>query len=608
MAQASGTSSKNQPAFLWANRRIDLYAAAAIGLSLLVHLLFIYLSQNWQAAAIHTIEKEVETLFNVRLADLESRNFISRPTQEQLQIERERALNEQMRTLAALPERSAESTLSALSPDLRTGDAPPSLDDVKDEDMFVDDQAANNLITTDSGDNAVGEFEERSGQDVDNGEVESKRIALTGRGTGRAARILSDLPAPVLDENPIASRTISVALKPDLAPSVPKLELEEPPIELPPVTELLPSPDLIRPSPIQTTLRNEQIAIQKIQDRFIQLDDLIRIDLFTYHHVGGEGYFMIRIRPQTTDERLQILPKDIVLVLDASASMGRLRINVVKKEIHNILERLRPGDRFNVVGFKQSVQKFTDTFVEATPGNVESAWDFIRPLRASGRTDIYKSLEPLVQLGTERARPLIMLLFSDGRPTAGDVNSKNIISNLSRYRGPSTSIFCIGTGEKLNRYLLDMLAHRNRGRTLFERDRDELSPHIQAVYGYIEDPVLLRIQADFVTVDPDEIYPKQLPDLYMKGELQLWGRLKDEKKISVRVVGEAFDEQKEFVFELPVPDIDNATYEIAREWALRKIYHLMDQMVEAGNQSHYLQEIETLTRTYRVMAPYMNNQ
>ena len=64
----------------------------------------------------------------------------------------------------------------------------------------------------------------------------------------------------------------------------------------------------------------------------------------------------------------------------------------------------------------------------ATPLTIADAWDFIDPLNASGKTDIYKSLEPLMTLGTARARPFLILLYSDGRPTLGVRNSRAIIN------------------------------------------------------------------------------------------------------------------------------------------------------------------------------------
>ncbi|MBZ0258736.1 hypothetical protein K8I31_21910, partial [bacterium] len=165
-------------------------------------------------------------------------------------------------------------------------------------------------------------------------------------------------------------------------------------------------------------------------------------------------------------------------------------------------------------------------------------------------------------------------------------------------------IFCVGSGIQINRYLLDMLAFRNRGLVAFEPEREGLPEVIQSVYGYIEDPVLLRVQADFGFLDKNEVFPKQLPDLFLKGELRIWGRLQQQDYITVRITGEAFDEQKETILRLPVPEIDNATFEVARQWALHKIYDLIGRMVAEGETPQILQEIQSISNTYNVVTPY----
>ncbi|MDX9752444.1 MAG: VWA domain-containing protein [bacterium] len=586
----------------------DIFFLLAIVFSVAVHLVFVYSSFYWEVADTSMVEMKVEKLFKVRIQDLQSRNFMSRPTSTQLRQEREIALQREMEKLALAEQAPVGQEIAALTPDL----APVSMPEWGAEDqesLFVQDQTAKDLITSELGKEAIQDFQDATGKDAVQDVVSTQRIPLTGRGSTIKTRIMADLPKDAPREDPVVSRSIATLLQmEDLAPKVPDMEIEEPPLELPPLTEILPSPDLMRASPGPASLKEEEKAKEEIKERFVRLDDLLDVQLFTYHHVGGEGYFRVEIRPKAMDQRrLQILPKDVLFALDVSASMGRRRMVVLKEQIKLLLQRLRPEDRFNVIGFKQNVRKFTQTLAPVSDDSLKLADKFIDQLEASGKTDIYTSLQPLVQLGTERARPLILLLFSDGRPTVGVVNSRNIINNLSRFLGPSTSIYSVGTGEDLNRYLLDMLAFRNRGLVAFEKDRVELPSVIQSVYGYIEDPVLLRIHADFTNIDKAEVYPKVLPDLYLKGRLNIWGRLKGEEKIVLRLVGEAFDERKEMIIELPVPEFDSGTYEIARNWAYYKAYHVIGKMVEEGEKPEYMNEIQMISRTYNIVTPYSSH-
>lgn len=580
----------------------DRFLAIALALSLLLHGGFVLWSYFKIVNVAQQAQDDLETLFKVRLDRLESKNFASRPTQRQLVDERKRVMEQEVAERAEARQRAVDGAIAQMGVPF-DGDMPSSQG--SSSDLFIDDRSAQNLVTSELGKASVMDFEEDAGVDsiMDN-VAPVPKMALLGRGTGSGRRLLANLPPPALDDQPAIQRSMGSDILAQTEPPMPDVEAEDPPIVLPPVTELLPSPDLLKPSDFKSTLPSEEAAKQAIEERFVKLDDLLEVELKTYHHIGGDGYFRLRIRPKGADERLRVLPKDIVFVLDASSSMGSRRLRTIKNEVNQLLGRMRSSDRFNVVGFKGRVNLFTDTLAPINSDNTKLAREFLVDLDSSGHTDIYRSMEPLVKLGVERARPLILLLFSDGRPSVGVINSRKIINNLTQYRGPSTSIFCVGSGIQINRYLLDMLAFRNRGLVAFEPEREGLPEIIQSVYGYIEDPVLLRVEADFGFLDKNEVFPKQLPDLFLKGELRIWGRLQQQDYITVRITGEAFDEQKETILRLPVPEIDNATFEVARQWALHKIYDLIGRMVEEGETPQVLQEIQSISDTYNVVTPY----
>ena len=591
-------------------RRRDYFFLFAFTVSIGLHSIFFYESLSWPVNRIKNTEKKVEQLYKVKIQQLESQDYASRPNSVQLQEERQRVLQQEVNKMATVAHQSAESQLVGMAPSIDPV-AIPIWDEQNngkgtDDEVLSTDQTAKNLITSDASKKSVEKLDIPEEKKIIKDSVTQKQIALSGRGVNMKARLMANLPEPPMQQDPVVARSITTLLrKDDMGPGGPQFNITEPPIDLPPINQILPSPNLVRTSPGPSSLKDEEQAKQKIKNQFVHLDDLLDVQLYTYHHIGGEGYFKVDIRPKASDDqRLRILPKDVVLALDVSSSMGKRRIEVLKSEIQKLLPRIRQEDRFNIVGFRQNVQKFTRTLSPIDKTVLASASKFIGLLEASGKTDIYASLQPLVQLGTERARPLILLLFSDGRPTVGIINSRNIINDLSRFLGPSTSIFCLGTGDVINRYLLDMLAFRNRGLVAFEQNRNALPEIIQSVYGYVEDPVLMRVTTDFDNVDKNDIFPKKLPDLYLKGNLTVWGRLRGENKIVLRLVGEAFDEHKEMIAELPVPDVDTGTYEIARNWAYHRAYNIVGKMVEEGEKPEYLQQIRDISRTYNIITPY----
>lgn len=581
------------------NRRFGL----AVLLSLLVHLILWMVSTRLEVSDGVPAEPAVERIFRVSLRNAESLDILGRPAADQLRLERERALQDE---LEAARDGSALDPAGALEDSLPgLGDLPlppaPGLEGIADAEG-LNDAPARNLITAEDGARAVEQFENNALGDAVFDPVESAPIALSGRGgfSRRLAEGLSGGGSP----GPPPPLSIGVSLIRGLPEPGAPPPMEAPPLELPPEREILPAPAELTADPAPLLLEREEEAVRALRERFVVLDDLLRVDLLTYHHVGGDGYFMIRVRPFAGGGRLQPLPKDVVFALDASAGMGRLTVGTLRDGIMEAVGRLRPNDRFNVVGVDRTARVFAEGLAPVNDTTLSEARRFVRGLSASGGAGVYPHLEPLLELGTGRARPLIVLLFSDGQP-GGSVNeSRRLINEVSRFAAPSSTIYALGTGQEINRHLLGMLAYRNRGRAWFEPDRAALPDMMRAVFGYVENPALLRVEADFEGVDESEIYPKELPDLFLQGELNLWGRLTgNERRIQLRLVGEAFDDRKELITPLEIPEFDNGTYEVARGWARAKIYHLSGLLTGDASNRDILDEIDFLSQTYRVDIP-----
>lgn len=239
----------------------------SVFLSVILHVFLVQVSLRYRVATPQQIENEVVRVFKVEFKDLESRDFVSRPTTEQLQLEREQVLREEIDQLSQFVPVSVDEELESMVPAPQVAQLPVSLYQESD-DLFENDQLARNLISSAAGRRAIRDFEQSLGNDLVQDTIDRNPIALTGRGTGTQSRLVSDLPEPSLPDDPIVSQSLSSVLNRSVPPPSPDLEVSEPPIELPPVTELLPSPELAQSNPGPTTLASEQVALKEIQERF----------------------------------------------------------------------------------------------------------------------------------------------------------------------------------------------------------------------------------------------------------------------------------------------------------------------------------------------------
>ena len=65
----------------------------------------------------------------------------------------------------------------------------------------------------------------------------------------------------------------------------------------------------------------------------------------------------MRVTPKES-ESLDVLPKDITFVVDASTSISPRKLTLTKRGIEAAMDVLRPGDRFNIIVFRDSPRQF----------------------------------------------------------------------------------------------------------------------------------------------------------------------------------------------------------------------------------------------------------
>ncbi|KAK9400199.1 Inter-alpha-trypsin inhibitor heavy chain family member 5 [Crotalus adamanteus] len=107
-------------------------------------------------------------------------------------------------------------------------------------------------------------------------------------------------------------------------------------------------------------------------------DFTIRYDVNRELSVGEvqvlDGYFVHYFAPND----LPALPKNIVFVLDRSASMVGTKMKQTKEALFTILQDLRPEDHFNVIGFSNEIQVWKEEqLVPVTSNNIRDAIFYI---------------------------------------------------------------------------------------------------------------------------------------------------------------------------------------------------------------------------------------
>lgn len=317
-------------------------------------------------------------------------------------------------------------------------------------------------------------------------------------------------------------------------------------------------------------------------------------------------YYKISIRIGKDGMELVSIPKEIIFLIDCSISMEAERLEEFKKGISYALNHLNPQDTFNIFAFKKSIKKFSQDSVSPTPQSVNAALDFVSNLTVGEKTDTYLALSETINFQSQ-VSPSYVILISDGRPTKGMTDSRLLINQISMINNGKKSIFAFTGGARVNRYLLDFIAYKNRGWTEYSYRTHEIEWHMANMYEKIRNPILSNIRYNISGLENPQMYPKMLPDIFKNTEFTLYGRFTDEKKFLLRILGDANGKTNELTIESSLSTATSGTEEIAKSWAFNKIYYLIGLLRDNAENKTIIKEINFLCNKFNIKTPYSGN-
>ncbi len=149
------------------------------------------------------------------------------------------------------------------------------------------------------------------------------------------------------------------------------------------------------------------------------------------------------IPEQSTLDEFSRNPKDIIILADASGSMQGEPIVRLKSTLTEMINRLTPQDRFEIIFFESTTRSVFDQLTPITPTNTAIALEKIALLEAGGGTELKNPFLKAIQLfeTTPSDRLPIIVLLTDGKATSIKFDdlpktsrtAKMLALNLSNY-------------------------------------------------------------------------------------------------------------------------------------------------------------------------------
>ena len=326
-------------------------------------------------------------------------------------------------------------------------------------------------------------------------------------------------------------------------------------------------------------------------------------DAILAHRTDRGGFFTLILQPPQRVSAEDVMPKELVFVLDSSGSMSGFPFEKARETLLLALDNLYPHDTFNVITFAGETRILFDDPVPATQENIKKAKKLLAKIGSDGGTEMMTAIKAALEPSDSQQHVRIVCFMTDG--LIG--NDNEILAEVQKH--PNARVFAMGFSDSPNRYLLDKMAQYGRGEVDYVSEKGDTSAVAKRFHERIRNPLLTDLSIDWSGLPVSDVYPKSIPDLFSAKPVIFSGRYASGAKGTIRLKGRAAGQ--EFVREVPIelPDNEPAHDVLATLWARRQIDDLMDHYIaqtqaDAVVQNQQKEEITQLGLDFRLMTQF----
>ena len=312
------------------------------------------------------------------------------------------------------------------------------------------------------------------------------------------------------------------------------------------------------------------------------------------------GTFALMVEPPRSTRARQVAPKELVFLVDTSASMSGASLERVKQVMRHAIGNLNSRDTFRVVTFARDSGGLAAAPQPNTAAARRRALAAIDRLEASGETELLGGIGAVLSAPVPRGRLRVVCLLSDG--FVG--NEKAVLAEVERSLGPDTRLFTLGIGSSVNRYLLERLAEVGRGASQVLLPGGSTEAEVAAFYRRVRSPVLTHLEIDWGELQVSDVWPRAVGDLYAGQPIALVGRFQRAARGRVTVRGR-LGGGRAVSFKVPVLlDAAPGDHEaLPRLWARAAIASLERDQLRSDDPA-LVARITDLGLSYRLMTAY----
>jgi Ca-activated chloride channel family protein len=321
------------------------------------------------------------------------------------------------------------------------------------------------------------------------------------------------------------------------------------------------------------------------------------------HRDGGQGYASFVLLPPARVTPREVAPKELVFVIDRSGSQSGLPLLKAKETVLWILERLGPDDTFRVVSFSNRTEQLFSAPERASADAKKRARAYLDGIDANGGTYMAEAIEEIAKAPADAHRLRIVAFMTDGYVG----NDYEVIDLVRRLRGTSRW-FAFGTGNSVNRALLDGIARHGGGEAEYVLLNEPGDAVARKFWERIASPVLTDVSLEFRGFAVDEVFPVAPSDVWAERPLVFHARVPRAGRGSVVVRGYRGGEAWREEIDVEIPERAPGNAALAATWARAKVDELLARDFAALQRGQFPEQIQDqvveIALAHEILTPF----
>jgi len=308
-----------------------------------------------------------------------------------------------------------------------------------------------------------------------------------------------------------------------------------------------------------------------------------------------ENYFLAMIQPPARPAPDEIPPREYVFVVDVSGSMEGFPLATAKDLMHDLLGRLRPTDRFDVVLFSGATAVYATQSVPANADEIAKVAAFVDATRAGGGTELLAAVQTAMSLPKSADVSRSFVVITDGYIAEEPAVFDEIRAHLGE-----ANVFSFGIGTSVNRHLMEGVAKAGQGEAfIVEGDKDAAVAAVK-FRQYVESPVLTHVAVHWSGFDAYDVQPQTLPDVFASRPVLVFGKYKGAPHGTLELSGQTGRGQFRAVIDASKAVPEPGNHALEQLWARMKISELSDFYNDGANQA----EVTKLGLQYHLLTKF----